>query len=135
MKTDSFLDTNVFIRFFTADIPEKAKRVKKIIESLEAGKAEAEISDLVLAELVWVLESFYKLPPKEVAKKVSYLVSLPGIKMINKRLILEALTDYVNEKVDFIDAYNAHYMKHRKISSIYSYDKDFDKLGVHRIEP
>ncbi len=135
MKTNRFIDTNIFIRFLTGDVPKKAKRAKKIIERLEKGEIKAEISDLVVAELVWVLESFYNLPPKKVAEKVSYIVSLQGIKMLNKKLTLDSLVDYVNKKVDFVDAYNANYMKHHKISTIYSYDGDFDKLGMHRIEP
>jgi predicted nucleic-acid-binding protein len=135
MKPNSFIDTNLFVRFLVKDVTKKSRKVKRLIDDLEQGKIEAEISDMVIAELVWVLESFYKLPPEEVAEKILYIVNLRGLKITNKKLILDSIADYISKKVDFIDSYNANYMKHQRISTIYSYDKDFDKLGVERIEP
>ena len=38
--------------------------------------------------------------------------------------------------IDFIDAYNAAVMKHKNISSIYSYDKHYDKIPeIERLQP
>lgn len=135
MRGSSFIDTNVFLRYFTADLPEESQRVKILLSELEAGSVEAETSDLVFAELVWVMESHYNLPRDEIAQKLSFLVNLRGLKLINKSLILEALASYATSNVDFVDTYNAAFMRHRSIETIYSYDKDFDRLNLKRIVP
>lgn len=134
MKENKFIDTNVFLRYFTADSPTKSPKVKTLIQKLYEGSVEAETSDLVFAELVWVMESFYNVHPAEIAKKLSFILNLKGLKLPNKSLLLDAISSYVEKNVDFVDAYNAALMKHRSISFIYSYDKDFDNLAVKRIE-
>lgn len=135
MKESSFIDTNVFLRFFTADIPEQSLRAKALIERLEEGTLEAYVSDLVFAELVWVMKSYYGLSPADIFNKLSFLLNLRGLKVANRSLLLEALTEYVTKNVDFIDSYNASFMRHRSIDVIFSYDRDFDRLGVMRKEP
>lgn len=136
MEEVRYIDTNIFLRYLTADVPKKAKKCRSLINALGEGVLEAETSDLVIAELVWVLESYYKLKPHDVSEKVSFLLSLRGLKIHNKRMLLEVLTEYADKKVDFIDAYNYVYMKHNSIKEIYSYDaKDCRKLGVFRKEP
>ncbi|MHC9542426.1 MAG: PIN domain-containing protein [Vulcanimicrobiota bacterium] len=135
MKESSFIDTNVFLRFFTADIPEQSLRAKALIERLEEGTLEAYVSDLVFAELVWVMKFFYGLSPADIFNKLSFLLNLRGLKVANRSLLLEALTEYVTKNVDFIDSYNASFMRHRSIDVIFSYDRDFDRLGVIRKEP
>jgi len=54
MKT-SFVDTNLFVRYLTDDDPEKADRVEALLNAATAGKVKLITSDLVLAELIWVL--------------------------------------------------------------------------------
>jgi len=60
MKT-SFLDANIFIRYLTNDEPAKADRVEKLLDQAAKGKERLMTTEMVLAEVVWVLESFYKL--------------------------------------------------------------------------
>jgi predicted nucleic acid-binding protein len=135
VKANKFVDTNIFLRYFTADVPDMAEKSRKLIESLETGRVEGETSDLVIAELVWVLESFYKLEREEIYRKISFVISLRGLKLSNRRLLMEALEDYVTKRVDFIDSYNAAYMRHHSIGEVYSFDEDFDELDVSRVEP
>ena len=135
MRDCDFVDTNIFLRFFTADVPELSIRTKKLIDELARGSREMMTSDLVIAELVWVMESFYKLSAHDIVTKICFLVNLRGLKLMNKSLILEALEDYERHNIDYIDAYNAAFMKFHGISALYTYDRDYDKMGVRRLEP
>ena len=65
-----FVDTNIFIRFLTDDIPEKADACEEIFKKAVEKKETLFTTDLVIAKIVWVLESFYGLPKKEVQDKV-----------------------------------------------------------------
>ncbi len=135
MKESNFIDTNVFLRYFTADLPEQGLKAKALVEKLQEGTMEAVISDLVFAELVWVMKSFYKMSPGDIFTTLSFLLNLRGLKVSNRTLLIEALSNYAAKNVDFIDAYNAAFMRHHSINTIFSYDRDFDRLGVDRREP
>ncbi|MCX5912385.1 MAG: PIN domain-containing protein [Deltaproteobacteria bacterium] len=60
MKT-CFMDTNLFIRYLVNDDPGKADRVEKLLEQATSGKIRLVTADLVIAEVIWVLESAYGL--------------------------------------------------------------------------
>jgi predicted nucleic-acid-binding protein len=93
-------------------------------------------TDLVVAEIVWVLESYYELPKEEIQDKVEKILNTPNLICPRKELILNALTMYSEKNIDYIDAVNALILKERGIEELYSYDKHFDRIeGLTRLEP
>jgi predicted nucleic acid-binding protein len=131
-----FVDTNIFLRYLTADDQAKYCKCKELFERTVAGKETLVTSDMVMAEVIWTLLSYYKLPKEEVIEKVSKILNTPNIVVENHKVFSEALLLYSLKNIDFIDAYNSVYMKHNRMEEIYSYDKDFDGLEfLNRIEP
>ena len=131
-----FVDTNVFIRFLTNDVPQKADACEKIFRRAIEKKDSLFTTDLVIAEIVWVLESFYKLAKKEIRDKLEKILNTPNLACPNKDLILVALMLYTKKDIDFIDAYNAIILKEEDISEVYSYDKDYNSIDwLTRLEP
>ena len=91
---------------------------------------------MVIAEIVWVLESFYELEKEEVQDKVEKILNTPNLICPHKDLILIALTLYSEKNIDYIDAYNALILKEKGIEELYSYDKDYDRIDwLIRLEP
>jgi predicted nucleic-acid-binding protein len=131
-----FVDTNIFLRFLLKDDRKKAARCKKLFEKTAKGKVQLFTSDLVIAEVVWTLESFYKFSKKEVSESVRRLLTLKNLGIPGTSLLIEALVIYEEKNVDFIDAYNYILMLNGGLEQVASYDRDFDKLyGVERQEP
>ena len=131
-----FLDTNIFIRFLTDDVPEKADACEKIFKRAVEKKESLFTTDMVIAEIVWVLESFYKLPKNEVQDKVEKILNTPNLICPHKDLILSALILYSEKNIDYIDAYNALILKEKGIKELYSYDKHYDRIDwLGRLEP
>ncbi|MDL1962661.1 MAG: PIN domain-containing protein [Deltaproteobacteria bacterium] len=131
-----FIDTNIFIRFLTNDIPEKADACEKIFKKAVAKKETLFTTDLVIAEIVWVLESIYELQKEEVQDKVEKILNTPNLICPHRNLILSALTLYSEKNIDYIDAYNALVLKDEGIEELYSYDKDYDRIDwLTRLEP
>ena len=131
-----FIDTNIFLRFLTADIPEQAQRCAALIQRIRDGVETVEVSSLAAAEIVWTLERFYKLSKEEVASKVSSLLKLKGLRIANKTIFLEALSLFAEKNISFTDAYIAVQMKRANQNEIYSYDRDFDRIEqIKRLEP
>jgi predicted nucleic-acid-binding protein len=124
-----FADTNLFLRFLTDDIPEQADQVESLL--LRAGKGEIHLvtTSLVIAEIVWTLESYYRLPKTDVQDKVLAILNTPGLEVDGADLLLQAAVWYAEKNVDFIDAFNAAWMMKRNVEKAYTFDqKHFDRF-------
>ena len=130
-------DTNLLIRFFTGDDAEKAERVRQLLERVERNEERIALSPIVVFETVFTLQHSYRLERAWIKELLEDLISLPGVRLSNKRVYLDALELYVaHPRLSFGDAYNARYMAASDLTEIYSYDADFDRLpGVTRVEP
>ncbi len=126
------LDSNLLLRFLLNDNTEQANAVQKLLESCTD---ELILTDVSIAEIIWVLTSYYKLPKQEVADKIKLLLALKTI-YANKPVLFKALSIYQSTNVDYIDAYVAAYAEDEQAAGIYSFDKDFEKIAsVKRLEP
>ncbi len=118
-----FVDTNIFIRYLTNDDPDKADRVELLLDRAEKGEIILITTELVMAEVVWVLESFYGLKNTAIGPMISAILATPGLAVINGSLVEKAIDHYVTHNIDFIDGYITALMDREKIDMIYSYDK------------
>ena len=119
----SFLDANIFIRYLTNDDPAKADRVEKLLDQASGGKVRLLTTELVIAEVVWVLESFYKLNRKAITPMIKAILATPGLEVINGALVEKAIEHYLAHNIDFIDGYIAAVMERHQVNEIFSYDK------------
>jgi len=124
-----FADTNLFLRYLTNDVPEQADAVEQLLRRAAAGEIVLVTNGLVIAEIVWTLESFYRLPREEIKDKVLAILNTPGLVVADGDLVLQAITGYVEKDVDFIDAYNAAWMLAQEVKAIYTFNrKHFARL-------
>jgi predicted nucleic acid-binding protein len=131
-----FVDTNIFLRLLTEDDPTKAARCRKLFERALAGSVQLATSELVIAEIVWTLLSYYALPKRDVIEKVGQILNTPNLVVGGGDTLLEALVLWGRCDCDFIDAYNAARMRHDGLAELFSYDTDFDALPfLRRLEP
>lgn len=119
----SFLDANIFIRYLTNDDPVKADKVEKLLDLAAKGKGRLMTTELVIAEVVWVLESFYKLYNSNIGPMIKAILATPGLEVINGPLVEKAIEQYMARNIDFIDGYIVAVMTHHNVSEIFSYDK------------
>ncbi len=56
-----FVDTNIFLRFMLNDIPEQANACESLFRKVVAGEETIFTTAMVMAEVVWVLASYYGL--------------------------------------------------------------------------
>lgn len=134
--TKKFIDTNIFLRYLTRDDVIKYEKCRKIFKKAIDGKIDLITSGMVIAELIWTLLSYYKVPKVEVIEKISIIVSTENLYIPDKGIITDALVLYGRKNIDYIDAYNAIFMISHGLNETYSYDKDFDMIeGIKREEP
>ncbi|BBO81232.1 hypothetical protein DSCO28_17980 [Desulfosarcina ovata subsp. sediminis] len=132
-----FIDTNLFIRYLTNDDPGKADRVERLLKQAANGEIELVTAEMVLAEVVWVLESYYQLEKRRITELLKAILSTPGLKVLNGKIVENALNYYSLKNIDFVDAYIVALMEKRKIAGIYSFDKKhLDRItNIKRMEP
>jgi len=131
-----FIDTNLFVRYFTRDDEERADDVLKLLKRVERNEEKVTTSPLVIFELVFTLESYYKVPRKEIKNLLQPLLNLRGLRLDFKDVLESALELYSQEKLSFADAFNVCFMQKREIKEIYSFDEDFDQVeGIKRVVP
>lgn len=118
-----FVDTNVFLRFLTNDDVTKAAKAGRLFREAAGGRVSLKTSPLVIAEIVWTLESYYGLPKSQIAEKVEKILNTPNLECGESVRILQALDTYVHENIDYIDAYHVFYMKDLGLARIATYDR------------
>ena len=133
-----FFDTNFLLRFYIADVPSQASRAKRMVEAAIDGELLLITDLVVICEMVWVMDSFYKLKRQVVFETITNLYETPGIKIMNGEILPRALTIYVERNVDFTDAIIGVSARMAGVDYLASFDKKhmgkLANLGLKRIE-
>jgi predicted nucleic acid-binding protein len=128
----TFLDTNILVRHLTGDPPEMAARATAYLEA-ETGLL---LTDLITAETVYVLESFYEAPRAQVAEAVRSLVAFDTVICVDPALLLRAAEVYETDRIDFAEAYLVACAESTGVGVITSFDRSLDRVSsIERIEP
>ena len=133
-----FLDSNILLRHLTNDDPQRGQACFALIQAIEHGELSAWTSDLVIAEVVFVLsnKNTYHLERETIRDLLLPLINLPGLKLPHKRLYGRVFELYTSLPIDYIDAYHVAWMEWRGTTEVLSYDKHFDRVeGIQRREP
>lgn len=94
------------------------------------------LADPVLAECVYVLESFYEVPRQRVAELMRSAVVLPTIETVDPASLLRALEVYELDRLDFAEAYLVAQAEATGVDEIVSFDRSIDRVdSVVRREP
>lgn len=128
----AFVDTNVLVRHLTGDPRAMAERATAFL----ASEPELYLADLVVAETVYVLESFYNAPRDQVATAMRSLIALRSMITVDQALLFRAIEVYEIDRLDFAEAYLVACAESTGIGSIASFDRTIDRVQtVERIEP
>ena len=122
-KRDAFIDTNLLLRYLRNDLPEQADAVEALLKRAAAGNVSLTTNVMVIAELVWTCESFYKLSKQEIRDKIVMILNTPGLQIENHDLLLQATLLYADQNIDFIDAYNGCWAKDQRIPLVFTFDQ------------
>lgn len=136
--TTRLLDANVLLRHLLADHPVQSPACLALIQEIERGNLVAWATDLVIAEVAFVLSSRsrYGFSPEAIREMLLPLIRLPGLRVARKQLYERIFDIYVDHRIDFIDAYHAALAEHEGDVEIGSYGRHFDRIpGIRRVEP
>lgn len=122
----------MIVRHLTGDPPDQAARATAALASGETLL----LTDVVLAECVYVLESFYEVPRERVAELMRAAIASPNLKTVDEAALIRALEIYELARIDFAEAYLAAQAETTGVGEILSFDRAVDRLDtVRRREP
>jgi predicted nucleic-acid-binding protein len=94
------------------------------------------LTDLVLAECVHVLESFYEVERQRVAELMRSAVAFPSIETVDTPVLLRALEIYELDRLDFAEAYLVAHAEATGVREVLSFDRAIDRIKtIARREP
>ena len=133
MSRRRLIDTNLIVRFLAQDHEKQARAAGKLFDACDRGDAVIVVLPTVLAECVFVLESFYEQPRGEIASALGRLISSPGVEMEAVAVHLDALDRYRKTKVHFVDCLIASTAAAEDLP-VASFDQDYRKFTDVRVE-
>jgi predicted nucleic-acid-binding protein len=127
------LDTNLIVRYLVQDHERHAKAAGKLFEACDRGDLVVVVLPAVLAECVFVLDSFYEHSRENIAAALSTLISSPGVEISEPEIHLDALSRFRRTKVHFVDCLIAA-TSAAESTPVATFDQDFRKFGDVRVE-
>ncbi|WP_280491366.1 PIN domain-containing protein [Nocardia asiatica] len=114
-----FLDTNILVRHFTQDPPELGKRATAFLAESET----LHLPDLILAEMVYVLRSAYRVARPQVAALSRALIGSRNVVTDDPALLIRTIDVYEHHRLSFADAYLVALAEADPGSGVASFDK------------
>lgn len=125
-----FVDSNIFLRFFTADDPEQQAKAREIFLKARSGELELFCGPPVFFEIAWVLNSRYKIPLGEILDKLEAILTIPNLYVLDGDYVKRAISLARMSNQSYPDAYIATVARDRHIGVISFNKKHFTKLGA-----
>jgi predicted nucleic acid-binding protein len=128
----AFIDTNILIRHLTGEPEETARRATRYL----ATERELLLTDLIVAETVYVLESFYETPRNQIAEAIRSLIAFDSTVCVDPALLLRAIEVYEADRLDFAEAYLVACAESTDVGRVASFDQAIDRVDtVERVVP
>jgi predicted nucleic acid-binding protein len=125
-----FVDSNVFLRFYTADDPKQQAEAQEIFLKAKAGEFELFCGPPVFFEIAWVLNSRYKVSPKDILDKLESILAVPNLHVFDDDYVKRAISLAKENNQSYPDAYIATVAQDKHIGVISFNRKHFTKLGA-----
>ena len=133
MSKQRLIDTNLIVRYLVQDHDKHAKAAGRLFDACDRGDVLIVVLPVVLAECVFVLESFYRHPRADIASALGRLISSPGVEISEVAVHLNALNRYKGTTAHFVDCVIAATAVAKNVP-VSTFDQDFRKFVDVRMQ-
>jgi len=127
------LDTNVLIRYLAQDDKTQSPLATRFVEGSLSQEEPGFITTVVLAELVWVMESNYQLGREQIASLLDTLLRAQQLKFEERDGASQALGDFRKGKADFVDCLIQRLAASAGCSHTVTFDRTASRLDGMRL--
>ncbi|MDE3109542.1 MAG: PIN domain-containing protein [Acidobacteriota bacterium] len=127
MRPKRLIDTNLIVRHLVQDQAAHGRIARNRFEASDRGGVTIILLPVVLAECVFVLESFYKFKRARIAAALGLLISSPGVQTDQAPIYLDALGRYRDSTLHFVDCVLAAAASAAKVP-VATFDRGFRRF-------
>jgi predicted nucleic-acid-binding protein len=127
------LDTNVLVRYLTADDPRQSRRAAALVAEAVSAGGRLFVGAVVLCELVWVLRGAYSLDRPTIAMALDRILATAQIEIDQKDIVREALEDYRAGSGDFADYVIGRRAREAGCEKTATFDRRLKASGLFRL--
>jgi len=117
------LDTNVLIRFLVADDEKQANQVRLLFKQAESDQQKLYVPILVVLEMLWVLESVYKISRHQILDALQNLLLMPILQFDEQGTLQRFIHSAKDGKEDLSDLLIAHSAVEAGCEDVLTFDK------------
>lgn len=121
------LDANVILRFLRNDDPKLSPLATALFSEMHRKQCVLVLPQVILAECVYVMSSFYKTEREAIANALIGIISQAGVQMDERAVALEALKQFAATKIDYADCYLAARARFHN-EGVATFDRDVRKF-------
>jgi len=131
----SAIDANIISRYLLDDNEELSAKAGSIMDDVENGKLHVACDPVNLAEVVWVLKSFYKVPNDKICESLEPIIKADGFILPDKDRYILALQLFAGSAAHFGDACACAAALQGCSGRLLSFDRKLSKInGIQRAE-
>ena len=121
------LDTNVLLRFLRGDDAQHSPSTRALFSDACDGKCVLILTEVAVAEAVWVFDASYRAGRKHIAEGLSKVILSAGVRCVKQDEMLDALKRFASTECDFMACYLAA-LAAASGDHVATFDKDFDQF-------
>ncbi len=127
------VDANIFLEVLLSRA--RKEECKKLLRSLRDGKSRGIVTDFTIHSIIVIMDGLNRL--NELKRFLSSLIAYKGLHIYPTTLMdeIKATEIAAKERLDMDDAIQYSSALSANVDAIVSFDKDFDGLGMARVEP
>ena len=94
------------------------------------------VADLIVAETIYVLESFYEVERPQISEAVRSLIAMETVNVVDGPMLLRAIEVYEEKRLDFAEAYLVACAESTGVGRVASFDRTIDRVtSIERVQP
>jgi predicted nucleic acid-binding protein len=130
------LDTHVILRHALGDDPSHRRQALRLFEQAGEGTLRLLVPSLVIAQVVWTLESFYRANREYITGLLEALLETPGVAALEPRVAARCLEVYGTHNIEIVDAYLVALAEETKTPVLATFNKkDFRRFPHLKLIP
>jgi predicted nucleic-acid-binding protein len=126
------VDTNVLVRLLVKDDDAQTRKVVALFSRLHAAAEAAYVSEVVICEIVWVLQSCYEFERKQIAAALKRLLQARQLSFDSPDRLTRALTAFEDGRGDLADYVIREQALAAECDAIMTFDKALLKAAAFR---
>ena len=127
------IDTNILVRFLVGDDAKQANKVYRLFKRIEEDKDDLFVPTLVILELIWVLESFYKIARADILDSIAQLILMPIFQFENLTIVQNFISEAQQSKFDLSYLLISHSANIKGCEAVLTFDKKAAKYKIFEL--